>query len=68
MSSGLFPGTPQIASSLAERYICQARLQLHSLRLRVTLLPCFPVNLLNFLLYLRVYTSPDIPICTLSIM
>ena len=68
MSSRLFPGTPQIASSSAKHYFCQARLQLHPLQLRVTLLPCFPVNLLNFLLYLPLYTSLYIPNFSSSIM
>jgi len=68
MSSGLFPGTPRIESSSAKRYICQTRFQLHSLRLRVILLPCFPVILLKFLLCLPLYTSLYIPNFTSSIM
>jgi hypothetical protein len=61
LSSGLFPGTPWIASSSAARHGFQARLELHPPRPRVTLLPYFLVILLNFLLYLLLYASVYIP-------
>jgi len=57
ISSGLFPGTPQIASFLAKRHLFQAHLELHPPRPSVTLLLYFPVILLNFILYLPLYTS-----------
>ena len=61
MSFGLFPGTAHIASSLAEQYFFQTRLELHPPQPRVTLLPYSPVILLNVLLYLPLYTSVYIP-------
>jgi hypothetical protein len=61
LSSGLFPGTPWIASSSAARDCFQAHLELHPPRPRVTLLPYFLVILLNFLLYLLLYASVYIP-------
>jgi hypothetical protein len=61
LSSGLFPGTPRIASSSAARHCFQARLELHPPRPRVTLLPYFLVILLNFLLYLLLYASIKLP-------
>jgi hypothetical protein len=61
LSSGLFPGTPWIASSSAAHHGFQARLELHPPRLRVTWLPYFLVILLNFLLYLLLYASVYIP-------
>jgi len=51
MSSGLFPGMPQIASSLAKQHFFQTRLKLHPPRLSVTLLPSFPVILLKYYIY-----------------
>jgi len=52
---------PRIASSLAERHCFQARLELHPPQPHATLLPYFPVILLNFLLYLLLYASVYIP-------
>jgi len=68
MTSALFPSTPRIASSSSESCFYQARTELHPLRLNVSLLTCFPVNLLNFLLYLPLYTSLYIPNFISSIM
>ena len=68
MCSGLFPGTPRTASSAAEHHFLQACLQTHPAQLCVTLLPCFPDILLNFVLYLPLYTSLYIPNFTLSNM
>jgi len=48
--------------------LVQARLELHPAPPRVTLLPCFPVILLNFVLYLPLYTSLYIPNFTSSNM
>ena len=57
MSSGLFTGTSQIASSWAERDFFQVCLELHPPRRSVTLLPYFPLSLLSIILYLPLYTS-----------
>jgi len=46
---------------LAERYFFRARLKLHPPRPHVTLLPYSPIILLNFMLYLPLYTSVYIP-------
>jgi len=46
---------------LAKRYFFQARLELHPPRPHVTLLPNSPVILLNFVLYLPLYSSVYIP-------
>ena len=76
MSSRHFPGTRRIASYspsgtfsmhasncilLTKRYFLQARLQMHPPRPHVILLPYCPVILLNFVLYLPLYTSVYIP-------
>jgi len=53
---------------LAEHYFFQARVELHPARLGVTSLPCFPVILLNFVLYLPLYTFVYIPNFTSSNM
>ena len=42
---------------MAERQCVQACLELHPRRLCVTLLPYFPLILLNFVLYLHIYDS-----------
>jgi hypothetical protein len=42
---------------LAERYFFQTRLELHPPQPDVTLLPYSPIILLNFVLYLPLYTS-----------
>jgi len=68
MTCGLFLNLPPIACSSAERYLCQAHVEFHPLPQRVTLLPCFTVNLLNFLLYSPLYTSLYIPNFTSLIM
>ena len=57
MSSRSFPGTPQIASCWAEGHLFQAGLKLHPPQPSVTLLTYFPIILLNFILYLPLYTS-----------
>jgi hypothetical protein len=57
MSSGLCPGIPQIASFWAELQYFQPCPKLCPARLSVTLLPYFPVILLNIILYLPLYTS-----------
>jgi len=61
MSSKLCPGTPQSASSSVEGELFQAHRKLHSPWTNVTLFPYFPVILLNFIPFLRVYTSVHIP-------
>jgi hypothetical protein len=53
---------------LAEHYFFQTCPELHPARPRVTLLPCVPVILLNFVLYLPLYTSLYIPNFTSSNM
>jgi len=53
---------------LAECYFFQARLEMHPARPRITLSPCLPVILLNFVLYLPLYTSLYIPNFTSSNM
>ena len=55
MFSGLFPGTPRIASSSAERYFFPAHLELHPHRPHVILLPSSPIIPLNFVPYLYPY-------------
>jgi hypothetical protein len=50
---------------LAKRYFFQACLSLHPARPHVTLLPCVSVILINFVLYLPLYTSLYIPNFTL---
>jgi FtsH-binding integral membrane protein len=61
MSSGLFPGAPRIASSLAECYFFRAHIELHLPRPDVTFLPYSLIIVLYFVLYLPVYTSVYIP-------
>jgi len=57
MSYGHFPGTPQIRFSWAERDWFQAHFKLHPPWPSVTLLPYFPIILINIMLYLLLYTS-----------
>jgi len=61
MCSKLFPGTPQIAASMAESDSIQVRLKLCPPWPSVTQLLYFPVILSHLILYLGLYTSVNIP-------
>ena len=61
MSSRLIPGTPSFATQSAAHYKSRRQHELHPAPLRLTIFPCFPVNLLICMLYLLLYTSLYIP-------